>query len=112
MQNELDDGKIAYHESTDSSGFIVRELPNTNNTRLRFQAGRHVKRPILLPIYDKQGTKIIHHREGDDIEVFRMDGYGRSKEEALSNAANNLLRADVEKQRAMKPKLIPLTVCP
>lgn len=86
-----------FHEYTDLSGFVIREMLETKNPDLRWQAGRYTNRPMRIPVYS--GAKVSHHRDGDDIQVFHMVAAGRTKEEALERASNKLLRAEIGKSR-------------
>ena len=105
MQNQItEDGVtiITYHESTDSSGFVVREMLRTCNDALRFQVGRIVMRPMSIPVYKRvtvdgeETLRVSHHREGDEIQKFHLEGVGRTREAALSMAADSLLRQQIK----------------
>jgi hypothetical protein len=110
MQNQLEDGTLLYTESTDMSGFVIREMLKTKTPELRFQTGYFISRPMSIPTYsermvqgDKEGEMkkelfITGHRIGDEIQVFHLHGYGRTREEALDRASNKLLRADIAKR--------------
>lgn len=98
-----------YNEYTDLSGFVVREMLETKNEALRVQVGRHVMKPMRLPVYkyviehvdgeDVRKAILTHHVDGDEIQKFEIHGVGRTKEQALDRASNKLLRQDIEKHR-------------
>lgn len=94
---------VIFNEYTDLSGFVVREMLETKNEAMRFQAGRHVMKPMCIPVY--QGSMVTHHKDGDDIQKFELHGVGRTKEEALDRASNKLLRRDIEKHQ-MRRELV------
>lgn len=98
MQNELDDGTSLYHEYTDPSGFVVREIPRSQNPQLRFQVGQYKNRPMSLPVY--QADRMTHHVQGTDVRVFHILGFAEKRMQALDNASNYLLRKDIENQIA------------
>jgi hypothetical protein len=95
MQNTLENGKILYSEYSDGSGFMIREMHETKNPRMRFQAGRLVMAPFKEPIY-RQRT-VTHHVDRDDIQKFHLLGWGFNRSEALDMASNRLLRAEIAK---------------
>lgn len=92
-----DEEVVIFSEYTDLSGFVVREMLETKNEAMRFQVGRHVMKPMLIPVY--QGSMVTHHKDGDGIQKFELHGTGRTKEEALGSASNKLLRRDIEKHQ-------------
>jgi len=102
MQNQIetDDGKTItiYHEGTDISGYVIRELLKTKNAKMTFQAGYYARRPMRLPIYT--GSVATSHRDGDDVQVFHLHGYGKTKAEAITSASNKLLRGDMVAHQA------------
>jgi len=106
MQNKVErvneNGKseevTIFNECTDLSGFVIREMLETKNPEMAWQAGHYVRRPMRIPIYT--GAMVTSHRDGDEVQVFHLQGNGRTKEEALTRASNKLLRADVEKHNA------------
>jgi hypothetical protein len=99
---------VIYNEYSDCSGFVIREIIETKNEAMRFQVGRHVMKPMRLPVYkyitecvngeDVKKAILTHHKDGDDIQKFELLGNGRTKEEALQRASNKLLRREVEKR--------------
>ena len=101
-----------YNEYTDLSGFVVREMLETKNEAMRWQAGWHVMKPKRLPVYKyvmervdgKDVRKAIstHHVDGYEIQKFELHGVGRTKEEALDRASNKLLRRDIEKHQTRR----------
>jgi len=101
-----------YNEYTDLSGFVVREILETKNEAMRWQAGRHVMKPMRIPVYkyviEKEDGKdvhkpiLTHHVDGDEIQKFELHGVGRTKEEALDRASNKLLRRDIEKHQTRR----------
>ena len=107
MQNQSETGAILYTERADDSGFIIREVPGTLNPRMRFQAGYFVSRPSKDPEYvtqeildsktGKPAYKAVfsHHIIGGNLQYFFLHGSGRTKEEAITNASNKLIRADI-----------------
>jgi hypothetical protein len=95
MQNRLDNGKLLYTEYTDTSGFIIREIEHTKNPVFRFQAGRYVNEPMKLPVYNARSV-LSHHIEGDNITKFLLLGNGRTKMQALNQAADHLLSLEIE----------------
>jgi len=97
MQNELDNGKELYHEYKDESGFIIREIIGSGNPDMRFQAGHHIERPMMLPVYGKR--IVTHHVPGDEIRIFHMQGHGRTRAIALENASNAMIREDIAKSK-------------
>jgi hypothetical protein len=105
MQNQItEDGVtiIIFHESTDPTGFVVREMLRTCNDAMRFQVGRIVMRPMSIPVYKRltvdgvEELRVSHHREGDDIQKFHLHGVGRTREAALSMASDSLLRQQIK----------------
>lgn len=86
-----------FHEFTDTSGFVLREMIETKNKNLRWQAGRYTNRPMRIPVYSK--SVVSHHIDGDDIKVFYLVAVGKTKEEALVRASDKLLRAEMCKQK-------------
>ena len=96
MQNELDNGTVLYTEQTDRSGFVIREILRTRSAYLRFQAGHYASRPIMIPVYGHE-NKITHHRRGDDIQVFKLEGIGRTLDEAITNASTALIRKEINR---------------
>ena len=93
MQNSLENGRYLYLESTDDSGFILREMIGTKNPKMQFQAGKYVSLPMSIPVYTND--ILTHHRIGDSIQKFGMLGYGRTAKEALTIAADKLIRAEI-----------------
>ena len=91
---------VIFNEYTELSGFVIREMLETKNEAMRYQAGRHVMRPMRIPVYN--GSILTHHREGDDIQKFELHGTGRTKEEALTRASNKLLRRGIEKHQTRR----------
>lgn len=99
--------EVLYTENTDASGFVIREIPRTENEHMRFQAGYTVSRPELVPEYtprtvtdSKTGKPVLravftHHSIGGNIPVFHLHGSGSTKEKAITNASNKLIRADI-----------------
>jgi hypothetical protein len=110
--NGKDKEVVIFNEYTDLSGFVVREMMETKNEAMRFQAGRHVMKPMRLPVYkyitervngeDVKKAILTHHVDGDDIQKFELHGAGRTKEEALDRASNKLLRREVEKHQTRR----------
>lgn len=98
MQNELDDGTKLFTEETDISGFVIRDMLRTKTPYLRYQAGHYGTRPMQIPVYGN-GTKITHHKMGDDIQTFLLQGIGRTRDEAISNASTALIRADIKRKK-------------
>lgn len=96
MQNELDNGTVLYTEQTDQSGFIVRDMLRTKSSYLRYQAGHYAFRPMEVPVY-AVGNRISHHRKGDDIQVFKLEGFGRTLSEAIDNASTRLIRKELNR---------------
>jgi hypothetical protein len=94
MQNELDDGTILYQEYTDTTGFVIREMIKTKNASMRFQAGKYVRTPMMIPVY--KNTVITHHRVGDDIDRFLIHGFAKTLAVAIERACNKLLREDIK----------------
>ena len=84
-----------YTEHTHSSKFVIREMLETKNPDLRFQAGRYVMEPMVIPVY--KNSVISHHKLGDEIQKFEIHGSGRTKEDALDAASNKLLREEILK---------------
>jgi len=70
-------------------------MHETKNPRFRYQAGKLVMEPMKLPVY--QQRTITHHIDGDDIQKFQLQGWGRTRGEALDMASNRLLRAEMAK---------------
>ena len=103
---------VIFTEYTELSGFVVREMLETKNEAMRFQAGRHVMKPMRLPVYkyitervngeDVKKAILTHHVDGDDIQKFELHGVGRTMEEALDRASNKLLRRDIEKKQTRR----------
>jgi hypothetical protein len=98
MQNQLEDGTVLFTEQTDISGFVIREMLQTKSAYLRFQAGHYGSRPMQIPVYGN-GSKITHHKLGDDIQTFKLEGTGRTRDEAISNASTALIRADIQRKK-------------
>lgn len=91
-----------YNEYPDGSGFIIREMLETKNIGMKFQAGRHVMKPMRLPQYNLKGV-ITHHVDGDDIQKFELHGFGSSREAALQMASDRNLIRDIQKAKATAP---------
>jgi hypothetical protein len=83
-----------YHEYKEPSGFVVRELPETKNPLMKFQAGHYAMKPMQIPVYS--GVLVTHHISGDEIQKFELHGFGRTKDEALINASNKMIRRDIK----------------
>jgi hypothetical protein len=96
--NEVE--SVIFTEYLDFSGFIIREMLETKNEAMRFQAGTYVTTPMKLPVY--RGSMVSHHRDGDPIQRFHFHGNGATKEEALRNASDKLLRRDIENSKRNK----------
>ena len=93
MQNQLDNGRVLYSEYSDGSGFIIREMHETKNPLLRFQAGKMVMMPMKIPVYRMRS--VSHHIDGDDIQKFQILGWGWSRSDALDMASNRLLKREI-----------------
>ena len=95
-ENGKEHEAVLYRENGDHSGFVIREMLETKNPAMAFQAGYIVRKPMRIPVYT--GAVATSHRDGDDIEKFHLHGNGRTKEEAITRACNKLLAADIAKQ--------------
>jgi hypothetical protein len=88
---------VIFSEYTDHSGFWIREVTESKDPRFRFQAGYIVMTPMRLPVY--KGAVVTHHVDGDEIQRFQIHGAGSTKAEALEQACNKLLRAEIAKTK-------------
>ena len=93
MQNLNEKGETLYTERADDSGFTIREIMGTTNEHMRFQAGYIITRPMRNPVFN--GNMAIAHKDGDNIQSFMFHGSGSTKEKAITNASNKLIRADI-----------------
>jgi hypothetical protein len=88
---------VIFYEYTDLNGFVIREMLETKNQSMRFQAGNYIVKAMRIPVY--LGSILTHHKEGDDIQKFELHGLGKTKEEALTRASNKLLRREMKKHQ-------------
>jgi hypothetical protein len=103
---------VIFKEYLDFSGFIIREILETKNPEMRFQVGHLVMLPMRLPVFrhttemvdGKEEIKSVltHHEDGDEIQKFLLHGTGRTREEALEDASNKLLRQEIAKAKGMR----------
>ena len=103
---------VIFKEYPDFSGFIIREILETKNPEMRFQVGHLVMVPMRLPVFrhttemvdGKEEIKsvLIRHQDGDEIQKFLLHGTGRTREEALEDASNKLLRQEIAKAKGMR----------
>lgn len=70
----------------DAATYAVREMPQSVNSWLRFQVGRHIQRPSRLAWYGALSGKIEGYKIGDNVSVFKLLGYGSTLKAAKAMA--------------------------